>query len=123
MKKKLSAVLALLLSAAIMCTACGGDKNKTDDDTPVVITAASETDAEGNVVTTAPDTSADHPFGGRKSAASCSYRNYRSRGAGNRYRRHLHEIRLRHSFRCGKAALQSDLRRCKGTPVEGRYQC
>ena len=56
MKKKLSAVLALLLSAAMMLTACGGKDNDTasGDDEPVVITKASETDAEGNVITTAP---------------------------------------------------------------------
>ena len=58
MKKKLTAVLALLLSAAMMLTACGGKGNDTDtagEDEPVVITTAeSETDAEGNIITTAP---------------------------------------------------------------------
>ncbi len=62
MKKKLTAVLALLLSASMLLTACGGkDKDtNTSDDEPMVITAAeSETDADGNIITTAPSDGSD----------------------------------------------------------------
>jgi len=53
MKRKLAAVLALLMSVSMLFTACGKNDSTGDDEEVSVISTVIETDADGNPVTTA----------------------------------------------------------------------